>query len=266
MSMGGGKGGGGTSTPESQQLAGMGSRFEQESRGSRSRGLDTLSGIMNYGADYRYPAETGPATYSKADIADVYNRYDIGKGQDINRILGDMPGDRFTIDQLRSGADKGGLSGRSKLAWEQATGELAQRGQRPGPGGPEGGMLPLVQTAMDRSRLAIGKTAGQVGDQARMMGVYEGNPFLQRNLAQAGTLAQQQTQQIAPRITDQFLTNVMPLAFNQSGAAQGALSNAAKTNAQMIGANQAAGAAGGAQTMQAVGQIASIIAMAAIMT
>jgi hypothetical protein len=96
------------------------------------------------------------------------------------------------------------------------------------------------------------------------MGIRGDDPFLQRNLAQAGVLGNQQTQQIAPRITEQFLKNVLPLSFAQSSPAISGLSNAGQISAQMAGANQAAGAASDQATMQAISQIAMVVAMAAM--
>lgn len=282
---GGGKGGGGsTSSPDLRNLAALANRFEQEGRGTREGALGYTQGILDNGADWLGPSMGGkyrpgegggtePRRFTRGDLIDAYARTDGGKAQDIERIFGTLP-ESFTIDDLRNasgGRDGigGGLSGRSKSAKLNVLADLEKlsRGRGSGLGGNTGGsggygaaLLPIAQTAIERSKQATSQAVqGLTQQAASMKGGGADSPFFQRNIAQARILGDQQTSQIPSRITEQFLMNVLPLAFGQSATATQGLSSAAGIGGSLMQGNQAAGASSNAAMGNVLSSIASAI-------
>src|SRR5262249_49435884 len=66
------------------------------------------------------PANQGPKTFGLADLQYLYGGNDQGKLIDLPRILKSLGPGPWTIDQLRQGANLGGLSGRSMSDWNYA--------------------------------------------------------------------------------------------------------------------------------------------------
>jgi hypothetical protein len=62
------------------------------------------------------------------DIQALYGSIDPGKGIDINRILGGLGAGPWSLDQLTSGANLGGLSPRSTSDWSQVLADLTSAG------------------------------------------------------------------------------------------------------------------------------------------
>jgi hypothetical protein len=288
MSSGGGKGGGGsTSTPEGRQLSGIAGRFEQEARPSRNLALNQLAGILSGGVDWLGPSmggrsptgggergtgqdpnagPAGPRMLTRSDVVSAYSLFDIGKTQDVDRLLGGLP-ESFTLEDLKTKADTSGLSGRSLSAWNSVLGELGTAGSQTGGtgGGGAGGsfLLPIAQTAIENSRQSTARNMRAIDEQMASMKA-GGTPFAMNLKNQARMTGEQATSQIPSRIIEQFTTNVLPLAFGQSPTVIGGLSNAASNAAGMQQGNQAAGSAQAAQNAQMYQALASAIAQAAI--
>lgn len=289
---GGSKGGGSKQTggsAETRQLAGMGSRFEQEARGVRTGALDQLAGILSGGVDWlgssmaggNTPGQPGsltpgqaeqPRRYTRNDLTSMMQKYDPGKVQDIGRITQGL-GEDFTLEDLRSLGNTGGLSGRSRQAWEGTLGELESTAKSGGSnlGGVSSGggsmFLPIAQTAIEQSRQATARAVKGMGESfAGMQGGGVSNPFAMNAMAQARMQGDQATSQIPSRIIEQYMQNVLPLAFGQSPVASQSLSDAAKINAQTDIAGQQAGAERDKQNAKMMQAAASAIAAAAMMT
>ena len=286
MSMGGGKGGGKTSTAESRLSGGIGSRFEQEARSSRTGALGNLEGILDFGADWLGPSMGGPSNYpgsefdrlsdpanrrfTRAEILNAYTKNDPGKGQDLERIMAGLPGDSYTLDELRGGANLGGLSFRSGGAWNSTLGELGSvsrsggagmGGVNKGPGGYGAALLPIAQQSVEASLQATSNAAkGLTAQAASVRGGGAANPYFQQQIARTRMLGDQATSQVPSRITEQFVQSLYPLAFGQSGPAVGAVGNGAGIGANLYGQSIGGGAAGGAANQQAMGAIGSAIA------
>ena len=285
--MGGKSSGGSPSGAETRQLSGMSNRFEQEARPVRVGAMNQLAGILNYGADIMGPSMGGkgyagqpgqggetpqqPRKLTKYDLIQAYERNDPGKASDLNRILEGMP-EEFTLEDLKK-ASAGGLSNRSKFAWDKTLSELESTyksgGSNLGGVSSAGGsmFLPIAQTAIERSLQSTSRNVEALKNNfGGIKGLGGDNPFAMGEIAKVKIMGDQATSQIPSRIIEQYMTNVLPLAFGQSPVAVQGLGTAANINSQNYQAQQQMQAQQSARDAQMWQSIGSALAMAAVAT
>jgi hypothetical protein len=226
---------------------------------------------MDYGADYLGPSMGGPSNapwgrfdtlsdpknrkFTRAEILDAYGKNDPGKGQDLERLMKNLPGDAYTLDELRGLSTKD-LSARSGAAWNSSLGELeslakssgaGMGGVNKGPGGYGAAMLPIAQQAVEQSLQATSNAArGLTTQAAGSKGGGAANPYFQQQIARTRMLGDQATAQVPSQLVERFLMSSLPLAFGQAANAAAAGGNAAGIGAGLYGSNLGAQATLGA--------------------
>lgn len=225
----GGKGTSVSAGPAEQELAAGSAELRDLLRPLRLDLTDLYSSVLGGGLN-RYFSEAvdpnfqaggaggaapaGPALFSQADLYNAMRSIDLEKDIDIPRVFGNLPEGGATLEQLKSMADMGGLSGRSKSNINQLFARLEQQGQRGGGRGTQAGdvLQPIVGSAIERSLLATDRALGEL-EENPVYAAQRNSPFSQQTRELLRLTGMQETAAIPSRLLESLLGAAQSTAF-----------------------------------------------------